>query len=193
MYSPFRPGFRRIAATPLRRRLVSSAALVVGVAFAAAGCSPAHLYSSSAGFSRTASITVRATGIEATSAVNWWNTRAGRQLFVLTAGPAQITIQSDTGFCGPTTSERVACTQALPTTGRFADPPSYAYATCEIFVSTAGAPYWQVYAHELGHCLGFDHVTDRESIMNPHPIANDALGSVDVGRGRLSMRARHVG
>ena len=27
--------------------------------------------------------------------------------------------------------------------------------------------------HELGHCLGFEHVTDRDSIMNPHPVAND--------------------
>ena len=164
----------RFAHLSIRRRLLASAALVVGVAFAAAGCSPAHLYSASAGFSRTATITVQATGAEATDAVNWWNARAGRQLFVLTTGPGQVTIQTDTGFCGPTTSDRVACTQALPTSGVFADPPTYAYNSCQIFVSTAGAPYWQVYAHELGHCLGFEHVTDRESIMNPHPIANDA-------------------
>jgi hypothetical protein len=174
MQSPTIRFFRRFAASSVRRRLLASAALVVVVAFAAAGCSPPHLYSASAGFSRTATITVNATGAEATNAVNWWNTRAGRPMFVLTAGPAQITIQTDTGFCGPTTSDRVACTQALPATGAFADPPTYAYNSCQIFVSTAGASYWQVYAHELGHCLGFDHVTDRDSIMNPHPIASDA-------------------
>jgi hypothetical protein len=55
----------------------------------------------------------------------------------------------------------------------FTDPPTYAYNSCQIFVDPAGAPYWEVYAHELGHCLGFQHVTDRDSIMNVHPVAND--------------------
>jgi len=170
-----RRGFRRFALpTPLRRRLLASAVLVVIAVLAAAGCSPPHLYSGSAGFSRNATITVHATGAVAIAGVDWWNALAGRQLFALTTGPGQITIQTDTGFCGPTTNERVACTEALPTSGVFADPPTYAYDSCQIFVSTAGASYWQVYAHELGHCLGFEHVTDRESIMNPHPVANAA-------------------
>ena len=173
-FPPFRRSVRRLAPTSLRWRLLAGAAFVVVVAFATTGCSPAHLYSASAGFSRTETITVHASGPEASAAVSWWNVRAGRQLFVLTTGPAQITIQTDTGFCGPTTTERVACTEALPTSGVFADPPTYAYDSCQIFVSAAGAPYWQVYAHELGHCLGFQHVTDRDSIMNPHPVANDA-------------------
>ena len=158
----------------MRSRFLATAALAVTVAFAAAGCSPAHLYSAQAGFSRTSTITVRATSSEATLAVWWWNSLAGRPLFALTTGPAQITIETDTGFCGPTTPDRVACTEALPTSGTFSDPPTYAYNSCHIYVSSAGAPYWQVYAHELGHCLGFEHGTDRESIMNPHPIANDA-------------------
>jgi hypothetical protein len=173
-FPTFRLGVRHLAPTSRRRRLCAGAALVGVIAFTIAGCSPAHLYSASAGFSRAETITVHASGAEATAAVNWWNTLAGRQLFELTTGPARVTIQTDTGFCGPTTSDRVACTEALPTSGVFADPPTYAYDSCAIFVSTAGAIYWQVYAHELGHCLGFEHVTDRESIMNPHPIANDA-------------------
>jgi hypothetical protein len=157
----------------VRQRLLATAGCVVVVAFAAAGCSPPHLYSSSAGFGRAGTISVQGTGAEVTSAVEWWNARAGRQLFVLTSGPAQITVQTDAGSCGAITTERVACTAALPASGKFADPPAYAYETCKIFVSAAGAPHWQVYAHELGHCLGFDHVTDRESIMHPHPIASD--------------------
>ena len=172
-FPTLRSGSWRFAHTSGKRRLLAGAATVVVAAFAAAGCSPPHLYSASAGFSRTATISVQATGAEATNAVNWWNGLAGRQLFVLTTGPAQITIQTDTGACGPISSERVACTAALPVSGKFADPPAYAYDTCKVFVSAAGAAYWQVYAHELGHCLGFDHVTDRESIMNPHPIASD--------------------
>jgi hypothetical protein len=172
-FPTLRSGFWRFAQTSGKRRLIAAAATVVVAAFAAAGCSPPHLYSASAGFSRTATISVHAAGTEATTAVNWWNSRAGRQLFVLTTGPAQVTIQTDNGSCGPISTERVACTEALPLSGRFADPPAYAYDSCEIFVSSAGAPYWEVFAHELGHCLGFDHVTDRESIMNPHPIASD--------------------
>ncbi len=173
-FPTLRLGVRDLTPTSLRRRLLVGAALVILIAFATAGCSPAHLYSASAGFNRPDTITVQASGAEASAAVDWWNSLAGRQLFELTTGPAQITIQTDTGFCGPITSERVACTMALPTSGVFADPPIYSYDSCEVYVSAAGAIYWQVYAHELGHCLGFQHVTDRESIMNPHPIANNA-------------------
>lgn len=174
MHVPTRRGaLRRDASPARRRRVIAGAVFSVIIAFAVAGCSPPHLYSASAGFGRSETIMVQASGAEATTAVNWWNARAGRAIFALTTGPARITIQLDTGFCGPTTTARVACTEALPASGVFADPPTYAYDKCEIFVSTAGAPYWEVYAHELGHCLGFDHVTDRESIMNPHPIAND--------------------
>jgi hypothetical protein len=175
MHTPtLRTGHRQSVSAARSRPLLAGAAVVLSGALAVAGCSPPHLYSASAGFSRTATITVQASGPEATAAVDWWNNLAGRQLFQLTVGPAQITIQTDTGFCGPTTTERVACTEALPTSGVFADPPTYAYDSCHIFIGAAGAPYWQVYAHELGHCLGFEHVTDRESIMNPHPIPNDA-------------------
>ncbi len=169
-----RSGDPRLAPKLRVRHLLACAAVLISVCLGVAGCSPPHLYSASAGFSRTATIAVQASGPEATAAITWWNTIAGRQLFALTAGPAQITIQTDAGFCGPTTTERVACTEALPASGVFADPPTYAYSSCEIFVSPVGAAYWQVYAHELGHCLGFQHVTDRDSIMNPHPIANDA-------------------
>lgn len=174
MHIPVHPSdVRRFA--PRRRvaRLLAGAAVLIAVCLAAAGCSPPHLYSASAGFSRTTTITVQGSGPEATAAVAWWNSLAGRALFEMTDGPAQITIQTDTGFCGTTTTERVACTAALPASGVFSDPPVYAYNSCHIYVSTAGASYWEVYAHELGHCLGFQHVTDRASIMNPHPVAND--------------------
>jgi len=164
---------RRFAPRSRVGRLLACAAALLPVCLAVTGCSPPHLYSTSAGFSRTATITVQATGPEATAAVTWWNSLAGRAIFELTAGTAQITIHTDTAFCGPITTERVACTEALPASGAFADPPTYAYNSCEVFVSPVGAAYWQVYAHELGHCLGFQHVTDRDSIMNPHPIAND--------------------
>lgn len=151
-------------------------ALTLGLlALALAGCSPAHLYSTDAGFARTSAITVRVdANPNAMKALYWWNAMAGRQLFVLTtADDAQVTVRLDTGVCGPVTTDRVACTTARPTSGVFSAPPVYAYDSCEVDVSEFGATYWEVYAHELGHCLGFDHVTDRPSIMNPHPDATN--------------------
>jgi hypothetical protein len=152
-------------------------ALALGLlALALAGCSPAHLYSSDAGFARQSTITVRVIGNpNATKALYWWNSLAGRQLFVLTtAVDAQVTIEPDAGVCGAVTSDRVACTTAKPSSGVFSDPPAYAYNSCEVDVSELGATYWEVYAHELGHCLGFEHVTDRASIMNVHPDSTNA-------------------
>ena len=152
----------------------SVCAVALGMlALALAGCSPPHLYSVDAGFGRTSTVTVHvdaSVSTNATKAIAWWNALAGRPLFVVTtAATAQVTIQPDTGGCGPVTSERVACTTALPSSGVFVSPPAYAYSSCEVDVSELGATYWEVYAHELGHCLGFDHVTDRPSIMNVHP------------------------
>ena len=141
-----------------------------------AGCSTAHLYSTDAGFPRTSAITVRVdANPNAMKALYWWNTLAGRELFVLTtADHAQITIQRDTGVCGPVTTDRAACTTARPSSGVFSAPPAYPYTSCEVDISDLGATYWEVCAHELGHCLGFEHVTDRPSIMNPHPVATNS-------------------
>jgi hypothetical protein len=157
------------------RSLIALSLGLLGIALA--GCSPAHLYSADAGFARTSVITVHmdGTNVNATKAMAWWNTVAGRQLFVATTdGTAQVTIEPDTGTCGPVTTERVACTTALPSSGVFSSPPAYQYTSCQVDVSEIGATYWEVYAHELGHCLGFDHVTDRLSIMNVHPDSTNS-------------------
>ena len=80
-FPTLRLGVRDLTPTSLRRRLLVGAALVILIAFATAGCSPAHLYSASAGFNRPDTITVQASGAEASAAVAWWNSLAGRQLF----------------------------------------------------------------------------------------------------------------
>ncbi len=159
------------------RRILVLVPVLAGSLFAFAGCSPAHLYSSSAGFSRASTVTVRVDATpNALRAIAWWNDLAGRPLFVVTtAADAQVTIEPDAGACGPVTTDRVACTTVLPASGTFSDPPTYVYNVCTIGISALGATYWEVYAHELGHCLGFAHVADRDSIMNPHPVSGNAI------------------
>ncbi len=166
-----------------RRRFVLPALVFGAAAIALGGCQvpvatptavPNHLYSVDAGFARGSSIAVQSVADPNVAvAVAWWNARAGRQLFDLTsAGPLQVTIQSDPGACADVPI--VACTAAFPTSGSFASPPAYAYNSCAIYIKAPGATDWRVYAHELGHCLGFGHVTERASIMNPAPDAANA-------------------
>jgi hypothetical protein len=165
-----------------RHRLVASALVCAGAAIVLGGCQvpvaaptavTSHLYSTDAGFTRGSTIAVQSVADPNVAiAVAWWNARAGRPLFNLTnSGPLQVTIQSDPGTCADVPI--VACTAAFPTSGSFASPPAYPYNSCAIYIKAPGQTDWRVYAHELGHCLGFGHVTERVSIMNPAPDANN--------------------
>ncbi len=89
-----------------------------------------------------------------------------------TFGHLQVTIQADSGTCAD--APIVACAAAFPVSGTFASPPAYPYNSCAIYMKSSIPTDWRVYAHELGHCLGFDHVTDRTSIMNPAADATNA-------------------
>jgi hypothetical protein len=134
---------------------------------APASATASHLFSANAGFDRTTPITVQASSNPNVAlAVSWWNDLAGRAIFTLQPGASQVTTQADTAVCAP--DPTVACAAAFPVTGVATTPAAYPYRACAIYVKASGASYWEVYAHELGHCLGFDHVVDRASVMNVH-------------------------
>jgi hypothetical protein len=126
---------------------------------------PSHLYSADAGFGRGSTIVVQATADpNVATAAAWWNEQAGRTVFTVGGGHVQVTVQNGAGPCAD--APTVACAAAFPVSGSFASPPAYAYNSCAIYLKAAGPNDWRLYAHELGHCLGFDHVTERASIMN---------------------------
>jgi hypothetical protein len=75
--------------------------------------------------------------------------------------------------CRPPPAPVVACTAAFPASGVFTSPPAYPYSSCAIYLKAAIPTDWRLYAHELGHCLGFNHVTERPSIMNPAADASN--------------------
>jgi len=132
-----------------------------------------YLYGPDAGFPRTATITVGSTiaapGLAEAAA--YWNQLAGRTLFAIGASSSQVTLRAGEGVCG---TGAVACSAPMSAIDHTWHPDmNYPYAHCDVYVLSAWVGNWSVIAHELGHCLGFDHVTDWLSVMTspPHPDA----------------------
>lgn len=148
----------------------SLAALVL-LAASAAACGP--LYSADAGFPRNAPIGVQPPssympGLDA--AMRYWNDLAGRVLFTYDAhGPIRprVATNGDALVCG---GDAMACAAPLDAKGEFRAPPGYPYSSCVVYVTPGAVASAEVIAHELGHCLGFDHVTDRPSVMGSPPV-----------------------
>jgi hypothetical protein len=134
-----------------------------------------YLYGPDAGFPRGATISV-GTVVDApglVAAVAWWDQLAGRSIYTVGTGSTQVTIRSGDGVCG---SGAVACSAPVSAIDhKWHSDMSYPYEHCDVYVRTGFAGDWTVLAHEMGHCLGFDHVFDRASVMNqpPHPDPAD--------------------
>lgn len=45
----------------------------------------------------------------------------------------------------------------------------YVKGQCEVWITPEGAEKWKVIAHEMGHCLGFNHTENVLSLMYPNP------------------------
>jgi hypothetical protein len=132
-----------------------------------------YLYGPNAGFPRTATITVGSTiaapGLAEAAA--YWNQLAGRTLFAIGASASQVTLRAGEGVCG---TGAVACSAPISAIDHTWHPDmNYPYSHCDVYVLSAWVGNWSVIAHELGHCLGFEHVTDWLSVMTspPHPDA----------------------
>ncbi len=103
-------------------------------------------------------------GLEA--AIRYWNTTSGRLLFVdASDGPIRFrpAVTAEQHICG----DAIACAAPVASDGRFHSPPAYPYRACVVYLAAEAATSPEVIAHELGHCLGFDHHTDgHRSIMS---------------------------
>ena len=102
-------------------------------------------------------------------AVSYWNGVAGRTLYAQSGGSTMVTVRNGDAICGAAS----ACSAPVSAIDHQWHPDmSYPYEHCDVYVRTGymGDPY--VIAHELGHCLGFAHVTDWLSIMSPTPHPN---------------------
>lgn len=130
-----------------------------------------YLYGPNAGFPRGATITVSST-IDAPglgAAAGYWNQLAGRTLFAVGAGSAQVNVRAGEGICS---GGSVACAAPASAIDHIWHPDmTYPYEHCDVYVLAAWVGDWSVIAHEMGHCLGFDHGVDWLSIMTspPHP------------------------
>jgi hypothetical protein len=103
------------------------------------------------------------------AAAAYWNQLAGRTLFAVVTGPAQVTVRAGEGICSGGSD---ACAAPLSVYDNLWHPDmTYPYAHCDVYVLAPWVGDWAVIAHEMGHCLGFDHVLDWLSIMTspPHP------------------------
>jgi hypothetical protein len=143
----------------------------------ALGCAPLHLYSSEAGFPRNSPIGVQPPPFAVpglAEAMRYWNTTSGRLLFIeATDGPIRFrpAITAGQRICG----EAIACAAPVGHDGQFRSPPAYPYRSCVVYLAQEAVTSPEVIAHELGHCLGFDHHTDgHRSIMSaPAEFAPD--------------------
>lgn len=140
-------------------------ALVLVLALGLAAPADAKPYGTNAGFyprDRTIGIRLKIPVPVLDRALGYWNGAAGRLLLVRDdAGP--ITIYNGDAVRGSKECPGGNCAAPVAADGRFSYPPTYPYARCEVYLTAAGAQQWTVVAHELGHCLGYDH--DRRSIV----------------------------
>ena len=116
------------------------------------------------------------------AAIAYWNTMAGRTIFVLGDASSQITVHAAEGVCN---APSVACSAPASVYDHVWHPDmNYPYESCAVYVLADYVSNSWTIAHELGHCLGFDHVTDRPSIMtsppNPDP-QHDRILLVSAG------------
>jgi hypothetical protein len=115
------------------------------------------------------------------AAAGYWNQLAGRTLFAV-GGSGQVTVRAGEGICS---GGSVACSAPASVYDHLWHPDmTYPYEHCDVYVLAAWVGDWTVIAHELGHCLGFDHVTDWLSIMTSPPNPDPGLDrNLMVGAG----------
>jgi hypothetical protein len=127
------------------------------------------LYGPSSGFARDTAITVNSTidAPELVAAVDYWNRLAGRPVFLLSSTSSLVTVKTGEGICD---AGLVACAAPASVVDHAWHPNmDYAFEGCDVYLLPTAVGDWAVIAHELGHCLGFDHVTDWPSVMTPSP------------------------
>jgi hypothetical protein len=109
--------------------------------------------------------TIDAPGLGA--AAGYWNQLAGRTLYAVGTSSSLVTVRAGEGICG---GGAVACSAPASAIDHLWHPDmSYPYEHCDVYVLAGWVGDWSVIAHELGHCLGFDHVTDWPSVMSSPP------------------------
>lgn len=105
-------------------------------------------------------------------AIARWNEVAGRELFVADdSGVGEVVVQlEDADHFQPLNDEdNVAYAESDGGTNCFVHVLADSYA---IYM-------WQLYAHELGHCLGFQHSANASSLMFPTLIFSLHQGFTD--------------
>jgi hypothetical protein len=127
-----------------------------------------YLYGPTAGYPRTITLGIRAdtSAPGLAQAVAWWNQTAGRTLFAYGAGP--ISIRSNMLPDGTVVCDgMLACSATLRADESFSFPPAYPYGQCNIYVRPDRLSEWTTLAHELAHCLGFDHHPGYDDFADP--------------------------
>jgi hypothetical protein len=128
-----------------------------------------YLYGPQAGYwPRSVTLGVRAdvSAPGLAQAVAWWNQTAGRTLFAFGSGPVSVRsnlLPDGTVVC----PGMLACSATLRADESFSFPPAYPYGQCNIYVRPDRLSEWTTLAHELAHCLGFDHHPGYDHFGDP--------------------------